>query len=1341
LKHLNKILIVFFTISFITIYGGWRFISSKEFSKKASIKVSEILTKKFGAKLAFTGVDFSIFPPATIFKKVHLEKNDPELANIDLNMEELIVSFTYSSFFSSNLEIDELTMRNGALELNTHKKNTPDINWKDINFNNIFKEYLALLKKSPIQLNIARLENINVQVDSSNFLIDSLSLAPHRKDVLIKAVVSKMQIVQLESDIPRIELDKSEVFIRFDKNKLKVEKLHLEANQNNIDLDAEFFNVKKLVQFESKSTFSLNIESLIPLYSKIPKAFSNIAGVASGKFHARGDFENYSAEMQMEAKRFKSDWIELQNIKAELKKEKNIILVDKFVAQNFNEQYELLKPQALFNIKKNTLLHIRLPIYLRSAFTNTFLRTLQGSLGTLKGYLTGVVDIVLDGDKTSFEIHEKMLVKDFKLLSNSSKPILQNPGFNINEAIFSLDKNLNLGISATLAMHNTLIKADGDITNKGLNLVIKDSKIDMKSFGSIGGLAINGSGPVEAKIYGPFNDVKFDFDIDWNNFSIVDLNFGKIKSDFTLSLKNLQLDINNLNGMYNKTDFKIGGFLNFGVKSEMDISLDVQSTNFSDARKMYALIFKNIKLPLEPEFNFSTKYRVTGGYSLDNLKIEGKILGNNLKVFDEDAEKFSLDFSLSNSLLTFKDIKINKSHGEINANVSVNLANNYTELEGSLKGLRLHDFNFYPKLKIEYDGDLVVDFDGNGTKENFSSRFKTKILDPIIGNIPSSPSSAIIYANTDELTVNANLLSGRVKVDSITNFNTRIASIKSTIDANDIHEILAVFAGNNISEKNIAGKIKADLNTQYNIDTKAVNKFLLKISQFNLKRGDINLSIDSKYNTVAIENGVVKTWDLRFYDKIDFLKSKAKNLSNGAIVFDQSFSLNAGFLELASSSIVKGIGVMKGTNQIIVNKSSEMTKFEISGKKTSLKIKNLPGAITELDFGIIKKANLFEISQFAGKYGDGDFNISGNMIFNDNYPTLNIDYKVERSTISLFKRSSLLVSSSGTITGSDLPYNLKGKLSLLYGEFLDDPSDFTKDSKVNLAAFKKYLPSNDVATKKGYLNVNVTFDTINPILLKNNLAEVYAKGSGQFTGDVLDPEINARIEVIPSVSKFKFKGHDFLLSQGYVDIKDRGKARTSDLKFTGLAKISDYDVKLDISGSIEKSVINLSSEPALAQEDLVSLLTLGVTSDMSKNLEASDRKSVTTVGIGTLLVDQLKINEDLNSTLGLNLSVLPEFKEDESSLVSGKSAVSEGSTSKLKTATKIKIKKQISKQVDVSLSSTVGGSIEQTQEMNINFNLNKNFSIEGVYEVKPSEEENTTNSNSVGADLKYRRSF
>lgn len=1342
LKRLNKILIVFFVFSFFTIYGGWRFIHSRKFSDQASQKVSEILTKKFGAKLAFKGVDFNVFPPSTIFKNIHIEKIDPELADIDLYVEELTVSFTYSSFFSSDLEIDDLILKNGALKIVIYKTKKPDINWKELDLRKIYNQYSDLLMKSPLRLNIARLFNINVQIDNSNFLLDSLSLAPHRKEVLLKVEATQLHIDHQIKDVPLINLDRGSAFLHLTRDQWKVESLHLEKDQNKIDLDALFFNRKKMIQVSSNTSFDLNIESLIPLYPKIPKELLSLKGDVNGKLVAHGDLDGLDAEISIGVRQFKSDWVELGDIRAELQKKNSVVTLNKLFVRNSNERYELLKPQAFFDLKKNAFLHVRAPVYLRDAFTNTFLYALKGTLESFKGYLTGRVEVVWDGEKVFFEIHESALVKDFKLLSTQKIPILQNSGFSLENTVLSLDKNYKLGIDATLGMANSLIKATGEVTGKDLTISIKDSKLDMKSFGTISGLAIAGAGSINAEIHGPFNNVKFDFIVDWNNFSIVDLNFGKVKSEFRLSLKTLQIDINKLSGIYNQSTFTADGMLNFGDKPGMDIKLDFKNTNFNDAQKMYNLVFKNIKLPVHPEFNFSTAYHVRGGYNVENLKIDGTIQGTDLKVFDEEAERLSLGFGLENNLLTFKDVKINKSRGEINADVTINLANNYTELDGSLQGLRLRDFNFYRKLNLEYDGDLLVDFDGNGIKENFSSRFKTKVNNSFIQNLPASPSSAVIYLNTDEVVVNANLLLGKIKLDSLVNFKTRQVSLKSNLDTTDIREILGIFSGHNMSEKMIGGKITAQLNSQFNMDTLVVNKFFLDFAHFNLKKGDVNLSVDPKHNFVAIDNGLVKSWDLRFTDKDDFFISKAKNLSSGGIVYDQSFSLKTSLLEFATNSIDKAVGVMKGVNQLVVDKKMAVTKFEIKGIKNSLKIKNLPGAITDLEYGIVKKGDVFEISRFTGNYGEGAFKVSGNFIFDDLYPQVNIDYKIERSTISLFKRSNILISSNGTITGTDLPYKLNGKVTLLYGEFLDDPNDFTKANKVNLDSFKKYLPQKNVAAKKGYINLNMSFDTVNPILLKNNLAEVYAKGSGQLAGDILDPEINARVEVISAISKFKFKGHDFLLNQGYVEIRDRGKVRVSDLKFTGLSKINDYDVKLDISGSIEKSNINLSSEPPLAQEDLVSLLTLGVTSDMSKNLEANDRKSVTTVGIGTLLVDQLKINEDLNSTLGLNLSVLPEFKEDETSLISGnKSAVSESGASKLKTATKIKIKKPINKLIDVAVSSTVGGSIEPTQEVNINFNINKNFSLEGVYEIKPAEEENTNTSNSVGADLKYRRSF
>ena len=1341
MKRLNKILIVFCAFCILAVFGGWRFIHSRNFSDQASKKFSKILTRKFGAKLAFTGVDFNIFPPSTIFKNVHIIKNDPKLADVDLRIEELNVSFTYASFFTNTLEVDELVLKNGSLKIKTNENDSPDINWKELNLKKVFEKYSDIYQQSPLHLNILRMENINTTIDQNKAKFKSLSFAPHKKEVRLKVVATDIHIDPKIKDVSQVDVDKGEVLLDLTKNLWKVESLQLEKGSMKIESALNLFNYQNTIHSKGKTNFTFDIQSALKLYPKLPKDFSVMSGMTHGTVVNNGNIFDPDLTLDADLNQFSSEWIKLAETSVQIKKKKNFLVLEKVKAKNVNEYYELIKAQPFYDLKKDSLLHGKISLYMRDAFTNTFLYVIRSSLEPVKGYLTGKVDVSWDSGKVYFEIHDKMQVRDFKLLSTSKKPILQNNGFVLEDTFLNLDKNNKLGINAKLSMNNTKILASGEITGKDLNISIKDSKIDMKSMGPISGLAITGAGPASAEIYGPMDDVKFDFIVDWNNFSILDLNFGKVKSEFTLGLKDLQINIHNLEGLYNQSKFTTSGTLNFGDKSGMDMKMDFKNTNFTDAQKMYALVFKNIKLPVVPEFNFSTSYTIRGGYNVESLKIAGSIKGSDLKVFKEDAELLSLNFLLQNNVLTFKDIKIKKSRGEIGASVNINLANNYTELEGSAQGLRLSDFNFYRNLKMEYDGDLVIDFDGNGTTDTFSSRFKTKLNNPFIENIPASPSSAIFYLNKDDVVVNANLLSGKIKLDSFINFKNRMVSLKSNIETTDMRELLGMLAGHNMSEKMISGKIKAQLNSQFNMDTLVVKKFFLDIPLFNLKKGDINLQVDPRHNAVAIDDSIVKNWDLRFVDGEDFFTSKAHNQSNGSIVFDQSFSIKTSLLEFITSSVDKAAGSIKGVTQLIVDKNINITKFNILGSKNSFKIKNLPGAITELEYSIAKKGEAFEIGKLQGKFGEGDLSITGTFSFDDIYPLVNFNYKIERATVPLFKRSYLLASSSGTITGTDLPYKLNGKVSILHGEFLDDPSDFTKDNKVSLEPFKKYLPQKNSTAKKGYLNLNVSFDTVNQVVLRNNLAEVYAKGSGQLMGDVLDPEVNARVEVIPTLSKFKFKGHDFILNQGYVEIRDRGKARNSDLKFTGIAKINDYDVKLDLSGNIENTQIALSSEPALAQEDLVALLTLGVTSDMSKNLEASDRKSVTTVGIGTLLVDQLKINEELNSTLGLNLSVLPEFKEDESSLVSGKSAVSEGSTSRLKSATKIKIKKQVNKVIDISLSSTVGGSIEQTQEMNVNFNINKSFSIQGVYEVKPAEEDNTNTPNSIGGDIKYRWSF
>lgn len=1344
MRKINKIIIFFFILSFSTIYGGWVFIHSEKFSIAASKKISDILVRKVGAKLSFERVAFSMFPPSTTFKNVKLLKENSDKFNIDLSLSEFSVNFTYLSFLSSNLEIDELNLKDGRLNLNIpENKNEPDIDWKKVRINELFSKYAGIYSQSPVKLNLLRLDNIDAKINEVDLKVQKLVLAPHKRNIRLKAEASDIVI---NKELPNIKLRKIEnlkIQALADKEKLVLDEVVLGDGLIGLGLKGELSQDKQYINTNLKFNSNLYIESINKYFSKPIVELDTF----SGKVDLSGEVSSRILDPDLNVKikiaNFKSPYAELQSVEVGANKKKSIISVTSFEAKNANEYYKGLKGAPLFDLSSNEFIKTRGLIEVKNAFTNTFLHTIKDSLDVFKGYLSGKVEVVFDGQKVNFVILEKAQLKDFKLLlKNSKKPLLQNPGFSIFGTTVSVDAKGTVGLDAKVEMPDSLLKLNGVIDSKSISIILNDSKINLKSFGPISGVQLDGSGPIDLKIAGPMNDVRFDFNVNWKKFGLIDLHFGDVKSHFVLSLADIMLSIDQLTGKYNSTNYNANGWLKFGDESGLDIKLDFPETSFSDAKGMYDLVFHGMKLPSDLGFKFETKYRVFGDFALDDLKLEGKFKGKELRVFGEDFDSFNFGLTLNNKNLNINSIKIKKGRGEISGTTNITLGNNYTEIDANGSGIRLSDFNFYKKFNLSYDSDLSLEYDGNGTNTNYSSRLKFKTIDPFIASFPASNSNGLIYLSNNELVAKLNLLAGKVKLDSILDFPANQIVLKGNVETNDLRELFGAISAHNITDKTIVGSVKANLNTKFNSENFNISKFNMDVKQFKLKREDVELKVDPNRNSILVEDGIVKKWDLYFVDGADYFSSKGKNSADmKAIILDQNFSIKSEVLELVNSFIEKSRGTIKGTNQILVNNGVSFNNFKINSNNASIKFKNIPGFISNLNYEITKNSNRFEINKLIGKYGEGDFRAGGYLVFDNLYPSANVDFKIDKSIIPLFKKSNIVVSGAGIITGSSLPYNLNGKISLLQGEILDDPNDIVNQNKITLDEYNKYLPNKNDASATGYINLNVNFDTLKDIVIKNNMAEVYLKAQGQLNGSVLSPEINTVVNVTPTTSKFKFKGHDFILSQGNVEIRDKGKTRTSSLKFLGNAKVNDYDIKLDVTGTVEKPEIALLSDQ-LRQEDILSLLTIGVTSDINKNLDPTERSSIQRIQFTSLLLNQTKLNEDINNTIGVNVSVLPEFESEESSLVeSGKAASSSSSSNKIKSTTKIKINKKITSKLDVGVSSTIGGSIEQTQQMNANYNFGKNLSLEGVYEVKPSEDESTTTPASYGVDLKWKWSF
>ncbi len=125
----------------------------------------------------------------------------------------------------------------------------------------------------------------------------------------------------------------------------------------------------------------------------------------------------------------------------------------------------------------------------------------------------------------------------------------------------------------------------------------------------------------------------------------------------------------------------------------------------------------------------------------------------------------------------------------------------------------------------------------------------------------------------------------------------------------------------------------------------------------------------------------------------------------------------------------------------------------------------------------------------------------------------------------------------------------------------------------------------------------LTFDVgmhLGDVRVDNNLARTRLLGSLRLTGT------NARLGVLGTVeteegSQAYFRNNQFTINRGQIEFQDRyGIDPVFDLH--AQAQVREYQVKLHAYGRPAAPQVDLTSEPGLSEGDVISLLTLGLTS-------------------------------------------------------------------------------------------------------------------------------------------------
>lgn len=1347
---INKYILIFALFVTALIVAVMQIVQSERFSRILVQEIESSVLQDTGMSLRFDTVGLSLFPPATSITNVEFTQNSLN-QKLDIKAKSVTVEFSFINMLASKIVLEALALKDAKVEISS-KENDSDVTSEGkepITFQSateVLENIVTQVQSAlPVQVNELDLRRVYVNTENGSGFISELDLKLYSNFIIGTFQINELYHPGEFEEVSLNAIDSIKGEIEISKTKLEAKNIVLKNKLNELtsSLVYNFSQKQYEMELDYKGGLDGQFKRLLDKYNQ------KAQGYAEAIVRVEGVEKDFTANLELNLFDLETNYVLADKVSLLASYQNDSLRLEQLSVEHDKGKLLLEAPVNLIDVANKKISAEILKLQAQDFHTNSALYAIRKSLEVMKGRLNGGIEVSFleKQRRVKFLMQSGLKMKDFSLELGGEEPLLRQSEvlFSQGEIFLNIDNSLvDIETSFRFGEKSTL-NAKGSIGLGKINIETKDSVLDFNELGPISGFAMTGHGPFALNITGPLKKVEFDIEADHKDFSLLGFNLEDVKASAKLSLSPLSLKIETLDGGYEDASYSSFGVVDF-VEKKFSLDVSIFKMNYREAKHLLAPIAALTKnLPEKLDFQSNGKFKVAGGFQAGELDIDGNVLAKQILYQGEDIEQMSFGISYKGDDLSIRDLVLKKSESLAKGSFSMNFKTSYFEYDVSWNNIQLSDWDFYTKLRFGLSSKLDLDFYGSGQIQDYTTRTQANLRESSIQGFKLDDSLITVFNESSEYYVNATLFGQMLNLDSYINTEgsatKELSRVNAKVDIDDIRVPLGLLSSHNISNQNLAGALTTEIKASFQTDKLEKLSLNAIAQEFYLNWGEINFTAKNKELQLDIKEGEFIRQDLEIESSEQYsIKPTVSGSLSEGISLLMNYELPASLLSLLSTDLSVSGGVLKGQTSLRgqLGALNHTTSFET--KDVVLQIPQAPGVFEKINLLMnIENKNLV-IERSTASYGKGQLELTGVGVLNFPYPSLNLDLLVDNSYIAFMKRSGGVVSGRASLSGEKPPYLVQGHIDILFAEIVENINDF-QAAGAQTTSYQRFLPRQDGSGLEHPIELDLTLSILRPLLVRNSLLELNVEGGAKIKGTPTLPLIDGQFNTVAATSKFKFKGHEFNLTKGNIEVGRSLQREGALLDFSGVAQINEYRVRLDVSGRTKNVAVSLSSEPSLSQEDIFSLLTLGVTSEISTELEESERQSVATVGLGALLADQLRLNEGLDSSFGLRLSVAPEYAEETTSLLQGKSAISDNSTNKFKSSTRIRLQKKVSERVDLSVSSTVGGSLEQRQEMNINYRINNRWSLEGVYELKSTEDEGVESSDSVGADLKYRWTF
>jgi hypothetical protein len=892
----------------------------------------------------------------------------------------------------------------------------------------------------------------------------------------------------------------------------------------------------------------------------------------------------------------------------------------------------------------------------------------------------------------------------------------------------------------TVAIKASKLDVNGEIAlGKGKTSyeIVGGGNIDFDELGILAENPISGAGALSARIHGPADRVVMDFDGSIRNFKYLNLDFGEFRGRVSWEDEPSTLHFRNLDCNRGRTRYTVNGAMDLSDTEHGD-KMDIAATvapggNFSDFVGIFDFLVKDYWwFPRALSGWMKGSVRVHGGIALQRMMIDASVDGQRWEYYGERFERVALRGGYDKGRYFLSSFEGVKRQGRVFGSISYDARQNY-DWKVDTENFSLSDVDHIAALDIPLRGAVSASSRGKGPVGAVESKTEARLTDVVLRGRRMADSSLLIETHGGRARIEGNGLGNQAILRAMYDFTPGHESmIEVKADGLDFSPLVLLLNPSLMQDDQLVGRVSGSAKIDFQSGRFEVGSGQAKISEYSLRKTGTDFHLDRPYE-LRIDRGSFTIPGLTLVGDEGSV-TLAMRSSEGNLSGTLRGRMDLSVAEFVTSAIEKSDGVAELDLRIAGTAKAPIITGEGQVKRGSIRIRGLDTPIEDINGDFDLADGTLSLDGFDSDLASGRATLDGTLdFFLTKWPTMDLEIGLNGNKLKVFPFQVAKVRGKLEVQGKERPYQISGRVLV--------ENAITREKIANARGpglrAVQYMPQASTLASGTIplFQLDIGVSAPGNVIVQNELMDLEAKGDLRIVGTLDNPRPLGTASAVQG--KILFKDRVFTIQSGTMEF-DNPTVINPRYEVLASTEVMNRRIQLFAAGRLDSRNprIEFTSNPPMAESEILNLLALGVVGEDNRKFRSNDRSAYEQSEAASLVLHSLDFNREVESKTGFQIGIDEAVDER-----TGTSVFSRSTTTENAAAPKIVIRRQLGNRVGVSAASTVGVGSSIQREVNTEVRVTNGLSVIGVWDTIEGATAQEPKQSSFGVDLKLQKRF